>query len=170
MAGRNYWETPWIFVQTCEREWGLIELDVCASESNRKGPVYYDEESDGLRGDWLTDDGYWSWMNPPYTSDKKAVVGDWVQKAIDEAARGARVMALLVNDPSTAWFRLAHAHAAELWTLLGPRIRFEIDGVAEQTGKQTHVLAVFRKLGHWEKRRGGYWDWRAGIKNGKGAA
>ena len=160
MAGKNFWETPWALFKACANRFGEISTDVCASHRNFKAPIYYTEDENGLTRDWHKQK-YFCWMNPPYAdADKKPVIGLWVQKAIDEAQKGATVVALLVNDPSTKWFRLVHDHAAELWFLLGPRIRFEINGKSDGTSTQTHVIAVFRKLAPGEKRKGGFWDWR----------
>lgn len=167
MAGKNFWETPWNLVRACEARWGKFDLDVCASLENAKAPNFHSEGTDGLVGSWFSFNGYKCWMNPPYAdADKKPVIGKWVQKAIDEAEKGSTTVALLVNDPSTKWFRLVQDHAAELWFLLGPRIRFEIDGKPDGTPTQTHVIAVFRKLQAGERRKGGFWDWRSDAQKG----
>ena len=162
MAGKNYWETPWELVRACEARWGKFELDVCASPENAKAPRLITEALDGLSVGW----DKLCWMNPPYTVGARSVIGDWVQKAINEAEKGSTTVALLVNDPSTKSFRLAQDHAAELWFLLGPRIRFEIGGKPDSTPRQTHVIAVFRRLREGERRKGGFWDWRSSERKG----
>ena len=166
MSGRNDWETPHALIEACEREWGKFTVDVCASEENHKAPIYFNAECNGLLVKW--DLGI-CWMNPPYTVGKRSVISDWVQKAHVEAQCGAVVIALLINDPSTKWFDLVRTHAAECWFLAGPRIRFEIDGKPNGSPTQTHVIAVFRKLKHGEKRKGGFWDWRKGARSDREA-
>ena len=94
-----------------------------------------------------------------------------MQKAIDEAKRGATVVSLLINDPSTKWFNLVIQHSAECWFLSGPRLRFESNGVpAKGTDTRTHVIAVFRTLKPGERRKGGFWDWRNGVRSDRKVA
>jgi len=171
VSGRNDWETPRALIEACEREWGKFDADVCASMNNTKAPHYFHIECDGLKQEWFNGlNKRRFWMNPPYTVGKRSVIGDWVQKAIEEAEKGAVVIALLINDPSTKWFDLVRTHAAECWFLAGPRIRFEIDGKPNGSPTQTHVIAAFRKLKHGEKRKGGFWDWRKGARSDREAA
>lgn len=160
-SGRNNWETPRALILACEKRWGAFDVDVCASAQNRKAVIFFHEECDGLKQEWFNGlNKKTFWMNPPYTVGKRSVIGDWVQKAIEEAEKGATVIALLINDPSTKWFRLAHDNCAEMWFLLGPRLRFESNGVpANGTDTRTHVIAVFGS-NNKSKQLGGFWDWR----------
>ena len=167
MAGKNYWETPWELVRACEARWGKFGLDVCATLFNSKGAVFITEEMDGLATPWDINRHLPCWMNPPYSDAAgKPCVRQWVEKAAAEAEKGAMVVALLNNDPSTEWFRLAHDTCAEMWFLLGSRIRFELDGKIAGSPTQTHVIAVFRKLREGERRKGGFWDWRSDAQKG----
>lgn len=164
MAGRNYWETPRELIAACEARWGRFVLDVCATHDNAKAVHYYTEEEDAFTRDWHSK---LCWMNPPYSDAAgKPCVRQWVEKAAAEAEKGAMVVALLNNDPSTEWFRLAHDTCAEMWFLLGSRIRFELDGKTAGSPTQTHVIAVFRKLREGERRKGGFWDWRSDAQKG----
>ena len=92
------WETPQEFVDFIEREHRvLFTLDVAATANNRKAPMWYDEEADGLNSSWY---GHIVWCNPPYANQK-----DWVLKAIHESARnGVDVFMLIPARPDTKLF------------------------------------------------------------------
>ena len=62
-----------------------FELDVCASEHNKKCDSYFDIEQDGLEQDWRQKI---CWMNPPYGRE----IGKWVKKAFEESKKGATVV------------------------------------------------------------------------------
>jgi hypothetical protein len=55
------WVTPWEFFNKLNEEFSL-EIDVAASAENTRLPVYFDEQTDGLKQDWT---GKRCWMNPP---------------------------------------------------------------------------------------------------------
>lgn len=77
-------------------------LDVCADRSNHKCDRYYGpggEEEDALSVDWPTEGNLW--MNPPYSRGNQQ---KFVEKAIQTAERGGRVIALLPADTSTRLF------------------------------------------------------------------
>jgi len=72
-------------------------LDVCATPENATCARYFTEAEDGLAQVWAP---HICWMNPPYGRGIKA----WVQKAYEEAQRGATVVCLLPARTDTYWW------------------------------------------------------------------
>jgi len=102
-AGKQDWETPdWVF-----DHWDDLfsfNLDVCADESNRKCPAYFNEYEDGLDQKWwyYSDRTTHAWMNCPYG---RGIVEKWVKKAYEESQNGVLVCALLPVSTSTKWWQ-----------------------------------------------------------------
>ena len=93
---RHDWETPpEIFLPLCD-EFGL-DLDVCANECNRKLPLYFSIEDDGLNKPWAP---FHCWMNPPYGRQ----ISKWIRKAYEESTRGALVVCLVPARTDTYWW------------------------------------------------------------------
>ena len=92
------WETPQQFVDFIEDEYQvLFTLDVAASEANKKAPMWFDIESDGLSKSWGMNT---VWCNPPYANQK-----EWVLKAIHESHyHMADVFMLIPARPDTKLF------------------------------------------------------------------
>jgi hypothetical protein len=102
-------------------------------------------------------------MNPPYSKTgedgkRSAVVGDWLRKARQEARKGAHVVCLLVNDPSTGWWADHVMAANEIRFLLGDRLRFDD---AKGSPTFTNVIAVFNGS---KTHKAQMWNWRKEIK------
>lgn len=113
-------ETPWYIVRYCEQiEGEEFDLDVCATERNRKAPLYFDESTDGLRKDWH---GY-VWCNPPYS---RGNIAKWVDKVIEQRRNIERCWMLLPAKTDTKWFAKI-AEDSQILLLTG-RIKFEVDG------------------------------------------
>ena len=93
------WETPQALFGALDAEFRFT-LDVCAMPTNSKCGRFYSPRQDGLNQPWAPER---CWMNPPYSAPHA-----WVRKAVEEANRGALVVALLRCDPSTRWW-------AEFW-------------------------------------------------------
>tara|TARA_R110001583_G_scaffold53172_8_gene164292 strand:+ start:2048 stop:2650 length:603 start_codon:yes stop_codon:yes gene_type:complete len=92
----NDWSTPDWLVSMVEEEYGPIELDVSASDSNNKSLVYFTEDDDTIGNgyDWRTmykrklrDLRMVSelrgniWCNPPYGRD----IGKWMEMCVHES-------------------------------------------------------------------------------------
>ena len=60
------------FIAKLEERFGKFDLDVAAAEHNKKAPLYYTKERDGLSLPWRGK----VWCNPPYSD-----IRPWVQKA-----------------------------------------------------------------------------------------
>ena len=89
------YETPKEIFEPLKREFNLV-LDVCASESNTKMPLYFSKEQDALTKDW--DNNFW--MNPPFSRNLKK----WVQKAYEESQKGVIGVSILPVRSNTNWW------------------------------------------------------------------
>jgi phage N-6-adenine-methyltransferase len=93
----NEWETPqWLFDEL-NKEFGPLELDVCATKENSKCPDYFDINENGLLHNW---GGTKCWMNPPYGRE----IGKWVKKAYKESQNDCLICCLLPARTDTKWF------------------------------------------------------------------
>ncbi len=89
------WETPQDLFDKLDQEFEF-NLDVCATQDNRKCRNFYTKELYGLKQDWH---GV-CWMNPPYGRE----IGKWVQKAYEESLKGSTVVCLLPSRTDTRWW------------------------------------------------------------------
>lgn len=94
------WETPPEIFDPLQKEFNL-QLDVCADDRNTKCRIWYSQ--DALSLGWAP---YHCWMNPPYGRE----IGKWVQKAWDEAGKGALVVCLLPARTDTKWWGIFWDH------------------------------------------------------------
>jgi len=90
------WATPSGVFKDLHKEFSFT-LDVCADANNAKCRRYYDIEDDGLVKPWAP---YVCWMNPPYGRG----ISQWMKKAVDEASKGATVVALIPARTDTKWW------------------------------------------------------------------
>lgn len=90
------WETPDDLFIPLKEEFG-IDIDVCATNNNKKCEIYYSPDDNALLQDWST----WNacWMNPPFGDS-----GVWVEKAYKESLKGATVVCLLPARTNTNWW------------------------------------------------------------------
>lgn len=91
------WETPQDLFDRLDAAFRFT-LDVCATAQNAKCFAYFDKAHDGLGRSWAKER---CWMNPPYGRE----IGRWVQKAAEEAEKGALVVALLPARTDTRWWQ-----------------------------------------------------------------
>lgn len=125
------WETPqWLFEQL-SKEFHFT-LDPAASPENTKCEKYFTAEQDGLKQDWSNEV---VWLNPPYGRE----VGKWVQKAYQEAQKGATVVLLLPSRTDTAFFH-DYCLKGELRFIRG-RLKF---GGSKNSAPFPSVVVVFR--------------------------
>lgn len=92
----NEWETPQDFFERLNKEF-YFTLDVAASDENAKCAKYFTKEDDGLSKDWNSEV---CWMNPPYGRE----IGKWIEKAFNEARKGATVVCLIPARTDTKYF------------------------------------------------------------------
>jgi site-specific DNA-methyltransferase (adenine-specific) len=126
------WETPPAFFDAVQKEFHL-NLDVCATEQNKKCVVFFTKEMDGLSLSWAS---WRCWMNPPYGRE----IGKWVAKA---ATGGASiVVCLLPARTDTRWFHdyIYNKPNAEIRFLKG-RLKF---GGSKNSAPFPSMLVIFR--------------------------
>lgn len=91
------WETPDDFFNGVDEYFNVLELDVCASESNHKLYNYYTKKEDGLKQEWVGK----CWCNPPYSKQKP-----WIEKAISSVNdNNAEIFMLIPMNPETKYFQ-----------------------------------------------------------------
>ncbi|RKO68086.1 DNA N-6-adenine-methyltransferase [Desulfofundulus salinus] len=125
------WETPQTFFEALNAEFRFT-LDVCARPENAKCLRYFTPEQNGLLQPWAPET---CWMNPPYGRE----IGRWVEKAYNEARRGAVVVALLPARTDTRWWHRYVMRAAEIRFVKG-RLKF---GGAENSAPFPSAVVVF---------------------------
>lgn len=101
------WPTPQDFFDRLNLEFGGFSLDVCASNANHKAPKWFGHDHahwarrDALKRNWTVDAGGAPiWMNPPYGR----AIKPFMEKAVQEARRGATVVCLVPARTDTAWW------------------------------------------------------------------
>ncbi len=132
-AQKDTWGTPQDLFDALDAEFHFT-LDVCALPENAKCERFYSPADDGLAQDWR---GV-CWMNPPYGR----AIGPWMQKAYQEAARGATVVCLVPSRTDTAWWH-DYAMKGEVRFLRG-RLRFQ---GATSSAPFASAIIVFRPSG-----------------------
>lgn len=167
---RDNWGTPtWLIAELTGRGFDLT-LDVCATPENAKAPFWITPECDALRYDWTAAFNFmtpnsrraeaWAWMNPPYGR----AIGKWVEKAVAEAEKGLKTLALVPARTDTRWFRrFLCQHENGRWTPRFPmefflgRLHFELDGIDQGAAPFPSVLV------HIDINAGGQTCWRPSV-------
>lgn len=93
------WATPQAFFEELNNEFNFT-LDPCATQENAKCKKFFTKEQNGLLQSWQ---GETVFCNPPYGKE----ISKWVQKADEEAQRGATVVLLIPARTDTKYF---HKH------------------------------------------------------------
>lgn len=147
------WGTPEPLFQALDRVY-QFDLDVCADKDNRKCHRYVGVEKNGLVQPWAP---YTCWCNPPYSKPLP-----WVEKAVMEAANGARVVMLLPVDTSTKWFKRCFASASEI-IFLQPRVRFQ---GAPGSPRWANMVVVWDPFlaGKMANVRVSMWMWKEAVE------
>ena len=115
------WATPQYLVDWSKgrffRSYRMFDLDVCASDSNHKASKYYTVDDDGLKQAWHGN----VWLNPPYGR----VIGQWIDKAVNEVARGevASITLCVPARVETKWWHNMISNGAEVVFIKG-RVKF----------------------------------------------
>ena len=89
------WATPQGFFDKVSAEFGPFDLDVCATDDNRKCERYYTIANSGLDNPWAAK----NWCNPHYSAIK-----EWVRKARREQLKGNMTVMLLPARTDTTIF------------------------------------------------------------------
>ena len=127
------WATPQEFFDMLDEIFHFT-LDPCADEKNHKCEKYFTKEQNGLEQYW---NGETVFCNPPYGRD----IGQWIQKSIDEARKGATVVLLIPARTDTKWFHEYVLPYGEIEFLKG-RVRFV---GAKDVAPFPSMIGVFRR-------------------------
>lgn len=128
------WCTPQGFYDELDKEFSFV-ADVAATEKNKKAPLCYTPETDGLSNTWAL--GGAVFCNPPYGKE----IGKWVKKAYDEAQKGATVVMLIPARTDTSYFHDYIYGKAEVRFVRG-RLKFTDDNGAEQNAAPFPSMVV----------------------------
>lgn len=121
----DLWATPPEVIDFIQREFGQIQLDLCASDAGHVCSAWIDQDMDFLKDCWMSPDflvlskGSLTWLNPPYSNPLP-----FIKQAIKWSKAGYAVVGILNNDSSTKWFVELQEHAAILMPIVGGRISF----------------------------------------------
>lgn len=128
------WCTPQKFYDKLNEEFSFV-ADVAATEKNKKAPICYTPETDGLSNTWVL--GGAVFCNPPYGKE----IGKWVKKAYEEAQKGATVVMLIPARTDTSYFHDYIYGKAEVRFVRG-RLKFTDDNGAEQNAAPFPSMVV----------------------------
>lgn len=130
----DIWATPQDFFDGLDKEFHFT-LDACALVENAKCARYYGPEEDGLKQDWSNETVF---CNPPYSDIK-----NWVEKAYNEAKRGAKVVMLIPERTDTRYFHDFIYGKHEIRFVRG-RLKF---GDQKNSAPFPSMVVVFNDLG-----------------------
>lgn len=147
--------SPIEFVSAVEGRFDLIALDLAATSRNHVVPNFISKRQNSLKQDWtrlLKDKlGY---LNPPFDP-----MEPWVNKIVEEAAKGARFVVLSQGSVDSNWFWKMFPLCAVY--ALTPRIKF----AGQRCGfPKPLILSAFNCIGRgvaeWEVGHLARWHWK----------
>lgn len=138
---KDTYATPQSVFDYFDREFSF-DFDVCAEDSTAKHACYYTIEIDALVQDWSKRVSV-AWCNPPYSNIKP-----WVDKAIEQQAKGVTTVMFVMCDPSVGWFKKALSKCSEVRFIIGGRISFEMDGKPAKGNNKGSKVLIFRPHNH----------------------
>lgn len=133
-SNRKDWATPWDLYNRLDKEFNFT-LDVCATKENTKCSRFFSIEDNCLNQSWA---GEVCFMNPPYGQE----ITFFVEKAKEEAEKGAIVVGLLPARTDTRWFHEFVYGIAEIRFIRG-RVKFV---GASASAPFPSMIAVWRKM------------------------
>jgi len=106
------YETPKEIFEPLQKEFNL-QLDVCATNENKKCNIFFTKQDDALTKDWNRN----FWMNPPFGR----YLRHWVAKAFDESQKHKvnGVLILPVRSNTLWWHKYIIDTKAEVRFLKG---------------------------------------------------
>ena len=151
------WETPRSFVKFVEEQFNIeFDIDVAADDQNKKAPMCYREEDDGLSLAWEQ----WEhrttyvWCNPPYNNVK-----EWVEKAIEQTRYDCETYMLIPAATDTILFHdCVVPNASKIFFIKG-RMNFTSKyAVKNSSSNQASMLVIFSPIikTDWAKMGGIY--------------
>lgn len=147
----DLWRTPPEVIEFIECKFGVIQLDLCASDKGHVCASYLDDDCNFLDDNWLSyvgedfnvHSGDLCWMNPPYSNPLP-----FVKQAIKWSQAGYAVVGILNNDPSTKWYVELEKHAAIIMPIMGGRIAFlDDDGQPINGNNKPQVIFYLAPFG-----------------------
>ena len=129
-SNSDIWATPQDFFNALKQEFNFT-LDPCALPINAKCSKFYTPEQNGLKQDWSNETVF---CNPPYSNLK-----EWVEKASNEAKRGAKTVMLIPARTDTKWFH-EHIYNKHEVRFIKGRLKF---GDSKNSAPFPSMLVVF---------------------------
>ncbi len=115
------------------------ELDVCATNLNRKCAAFYNKENDGLKNEWVFD----VWCNPPHSKTEafvKKAYSEWNKHNINI------LMIVPANAIGAHYFDPIFAHGPEIqYYRYSGRIRFLQNGKPAPSSSRNGYFAVIMR-------------------------
>lgn len=148
-SASDEWETPQAFFDALNAEFHF-DIDVAASDENKKCDIYLTEGMDALAQNWdagMEGRGTVCWMNPPYS---RGLQGRFIAKAAMERLNGVTTVALLPARTDTKAFHASIYDVAN-WRardgveirLLKGRLKF---GGCANSAPFPSMVVVFRPM------------------------
>lgn len=119
-SSRQDYSTPADFITAVKFRFGQLHVDLAASNTNSKGSIWLNEQTNSLNYPWHEFIGN-LWLNPPFNN-----IEPWARKCKEEAALGAKILFLTPASVGSNWF-CNHVHRHALVLALQGRLSF--DGV-----------------------------------------
>lgn len=111
--------TPPYILEPVRRALDGIDLDPCTEPDNPTGAAqYFTAENDGAAEPW---DARAIYVNPPYSKARER----WVNRCIEAASNGSRVVLLIPSHTDTRLFHKAVATASHVVFIKG-RVKFGV--------------------------------------------
>jgi len=154
--------TPWELMSAIEARFEPVAVDLAATKSNTKAGEFISPKQDSLKCDWTAMlRGRLGYLNPPFDP-----ITPWVDKAIEEAIRGARFVMLTQASVDSKWFWKMFAYC----TTYALRSRVTFIGSKHSFPKPL-ILSAFNcvrlgaELGPCGRLH--EWDWMKDIGDGR---
>lgn len=105
---KDLWQTNSRVLYNIERVLGVsFTFDACASPGAQRCDRFFSPADDALKQQWPNEPSDLIWCNPPFSLKR-----EFVSKACQESARGARVVMCLPTDLTQPYWQEIHKHAS----------------------------------------------------------